>query len=263
MKDYVNINRNAWNIKTDVHLESDFYENKEFLQGKSSLNDIELDLLGDIKGKKILHLQCHFGQDSMSLARMGAKVVAVDLSDNAIEKAKMINNQLGLDVEFICSNIYDLPDYLDQQFDIVFTSYGVIGWLPDLDKWATIISKYLKKGGQFIFVEFHPLIWMFDDNAKQIIYSYFKTDAIEETIKGTYAEKTANVEYQTVTWNHSLSEVLQSLIKHEIQIKSFNEHDYSVYNCFNSTIEVEKGKFRIKHLGDKIPMMFSLLGEKV
>lgn len=262
MINYIKTNKSAWNIKTNVHLESDFYDNQSFIAGKSSLNGIELELLGDISGKSILHLQCHFGQDSMSLARLGANVTAVDFSENAISKAQALNRELGLNVNFICSNIYDLPQVLDGQYDYVFTSYGVIGWLEDLEKWASIISKYLKKGGKFVFVEFHPVLWMFDDQTEKIIYNYFKGQPIEETIKGTYAKKNANVEYQTITWNHSLSEVLNNLIKYGITIQSFDEYNYSVYNCFENTTEIEKGKFQIKHLGNKIPMMFSLVGEK-
>ena len=126
MEDYIKINKQTWNNKTEVHIASDFYDNKSFLEGKSTLNSIELDLLGDLKDKKILHLQCHFGQDSLSLARMGAKVTGVDLSDKAIEKATEFNQLLHLDVKFICCDIYDLPTYLNEKFDIVFTSYGII-----------------------------------------------------------------------------------------------------------------------------------------
>lgn len=261
MKEYIDVNKNAWNIKTNTHLESDFYDNQSFLNGQTSLNNIELELLGNIEGKSILHLQCHFGQDSLSLARLGAKVTAVDFSEKAIEVAKAMNLKLNLDVNFICSNVYDLPQYLDRQFDYVFTSYGVIGWLEDLDSWAAIASRFLKKAGKFIFVEFHPVVWMFDNKAENIIYNYFKEEPIEENLQGTYADRSSNIEYKTITWNHSLGEIIGSLLKHEIQIKYFEEYDYSVYNCFENTIE-DRGKYRIKNLGNKIPMMFSLVGEK-
>ena len=136
LPDYIKINKQTWNNKTDIHIDSDFYDVKSFLEGKSTLNQIELALLGNLSDTKILHLQCHFGQDSLSLSRMGAKVVGVDFSDKAIEKAKAFNTKLGLDAVFICCDVYDIPTHLDEQFDIVFTSYGTIGWLPDLDKWA-------------------------------------------------------------------------------------------------------------------------------
>lgn len=261
MKNYINVNKDAWELKTAVNVESEFYDNASFLSGKNSLNAIELELLGDLNGKTVLHLQCHFGQDSLSLARLGAHVTAVDFSEKAIAQAQEMNNLLGLNVEFICSNIYDLKKVLDKKFDFVFTSYGVIGWLEDLDKWATIISSYLKPKGCFVMVEFHPVVWMFDDEVKHIVYRYFKDEAIEEVVSGTYADKSAHIEYETITWNHSLAEVLNALIKNKIEIRSFEEYDYSVYNCFNNTVE-DNGKYRIKHFGNKIPLMFSLVGIK-
>lgn len=260
--DYLEINKKTWNEKTDVHVNSEFYANEDFLKGKSSLNDIELKLLGDIKGKSILHLQCHFGQDTISFARMGAKATGVDLSDKAIAKAKEFNNQLNLDVKFICCDIYDLPNHLNEQFDIVFTSYGTIGWLPDLDKWANVVSRFLKSGGKFVFAEFHPIVWMFDNDFKEVFYSYFNVEPIIEEETGTYANKNASLETKTITWNHPTSEVLNAIIKSELEINSFNEYDYSPYNCFNQTEEFETGKFRIKHLQNKIPMVFSLTATK-
>ena len=178
--DYLEINRKSWNSRVDVHLKSDFYDVKGFLEGESSLNDIELGLLGDIKGKSILHLQCHFGQDTISLGRLGANVTGVDLSDKAIDNAKILAKKANVNATFICCDIYDLPTYLNEQFDIVFTSYGVIGWLPDMGKWAKIISNYLKPNGKFIFVEFHPILWVFDDDFKRIEYNYFNSGAIRE-----------------------------------------------------------------------------------
>ncbi|WP_370514489.1 class I SAM-dependent methyltransferase [Formosa sp. L2A11] len=132
--DYKAVNKDTWNAKTEAHLVSDFYDVEGFINGNSSLNAIELDLLGDVKGKKILHLQCHFGQDSLSLARLGAHVTGVDLSDVAIKNAKKLANTLELNTTFICCDLYELPNYLDDTFDIVYTSYGTIGWLPDIEQ---------------------------------------------------------------------------------------------------------------------------------
>lgn len=255
---YIEINRQSWNNRVDSHLKSDFYDLEGFLKGNSSLNDIEVNLLGDIKGKSILHLQCHFGQDSISLSRLGAEVTGVDLSDKAIESARKIANDAQANAKFICCDIYDLPNHLDGKFDIVFTSYGTIGWLPDLDKWAKIVSNFLKPNGQFVFVEFHPVVWMFDDDFEKIDYRYFNSGAIFETENGTYADKKAKITQSYIMWNHSTSEVINSLIDNGLEIKSFDEFDYSPYNCFNKTIEIEPKKFRIEHLGNKIPMVFSI-----
>lgn len=260
-QNYIEINKQSWNNRTDVHVKSDFYDLDGFMKGKSSLNSIELELLGDVSGKSILHLQCHFGQDSLSLSRLGAKVTGVDLSDKAIETAKDLAQKLKADAEFICCDLYDLPNYLHKKFDIVFTSYGTIGWLPDLDKWAKIVSQFLKPKGKFVFVEFHPVVWMFDDAFEKIEYNYFKSEAIE-TLEGSYTESTTDAKQHFITWNHSLSEVLSSLLNNGLQINSFNEYDYSPYNCFQNTVEFEPNKFRIKNLEDKIPMVYSLTATK-
>lgn len=255
---YIEINRNSWNNRTEAHLKSEFYDLDGFLKGKSSLNDIELNLLGDIQRKSILHLQCHFGQDTISLNRLGATVTGIDLSDQAIESARKIAKETNSAATFICCDIYELPKHLDQQFDIVFTSYGTIGWLPDLDKWARVVSTFLKPGGKFVFVEFHPVVWMFDDNFDKIGYRYFNSGAIVETESGTYADKTADISQEYVMWNHGLSEVINSLISNGMEIQTLDEFDYSPYDCFNKTIEFEAGKYRIAHLGDKIPMVYSI-----
>jgi ubiquinone/menaquinone biosynthesis C-methylase UbiE len=257
-ENYIEINKALWNKKTTFHVGSAFYDMKTFREGRNTLNAPELKLLNDVKGRSILHLQCHFGQDSISLSRMGAEVTGVDLSDQAIENAISLATELGTDTKFICCNIYDLPQYLDQQFDIVFTSYGTIGWLPDLDRWASIVQRYLKPGGQFIFAEFHPVVWMFDNDFTRIAYRYFKSDPIIETLDGTYADKSAPIQTTSITWNHGMAEVLTSLIQQGLQLTSLEEYDYSSYDCFNNTIEFEPGKFRIKPLQDFIPMMYTL-----
>lgn len=261
-QNYKEINRQSWNNKTDFHLKSEFYDLKGFLKGKTSLNAIELNLLGDVNGKTILHLQCHFGQDTISLSRLGAEATGVDLSDKAIENAKRIAKETNSNTTFICCDLYDLPNHLEKQFDIVFASYGTIGWLPDLNKWAKIVSKFLKPNGQFVFVEFHPVVWMFDENFEKVGYNYFNSGAIVETESGTYADKTANITQEYVMWNHSLSEVVNSLIKNGIEIISLDEFDYSPYNCFNKTIEIETRKYRIEHLDNKIPMVYAILATR-
>lgn len=260
--DYLKINQEAWNKRTAIHVESDFYDMESFLKGKSSLNSFELELLNDVKGKSILHLQCHFGQDTISLAKMGANAVGIDLSDKAIEFAKDLNEKMETNAHFVCSDVYSLPENLEGKFDIVFTSYGTIGWLPDLDKWASVISHFLKLGGELIFVEFHPVVWMFDDEFSTVRYNYFKDEPIIEESTGTYADKESSISAEYVSWNHSLSEVFTALMKNGITIAEFKEFDYSPYNCFSQTEEFEKGKYRIKHFGNKIPMVYALKGKK-
>lgn len=259
---YLEINKTSWNKRTASHLTSDFYDVDGFLKGRTSLKSIELDLLGDIRGKRILHLQCHFGQDTISLGRLGANVTGVDFSDRAIESAKKLAEQADINATFICCDLYDLPNHLTEQFDIVFTSYGTIGWLPDIEKWANIVSNFLKPNGKFVFAEFHPVVWMFDDNFENVKYKYFNSQAIIETESGTYADKTADIHQEYVTWNHGMAEVISSLLNNDIQLTSVKEYDYSPYDCFSGTVEFEPEKYRIEKLDDKIPMVYSLTGTK-
>lgn len=262
MEDYISINKASWNERTNHHVTSDFYEHENFLNGKNSLKSIEMALLGDVTNKKILHLQCHFGQDTISLSRLGAVATGVDFSENAIAIAIESADQLKLNTKFINCDIYDLPNHINEKFDIVFTSYGTIGWLPDLDKWAKIVAQFLKPGGKFIMADFHPVVWMFDDNFEKVGYNYFKDAPIIEETDGTYAEKNAPIKVKSMSWNHSTSELLNSLLQNELTLDSFNEYNYSPYDCFNFTEEFSPGKFRIKHLENKIPMVYSILATR-
>jgi len=262
--DYKSINKESWNKRTEIHWDSNFYDNESFIKGKNSLKSIEEDLLGDISGKSILHLQCHFGQDTISMVRMGAaETVGVDLSDKAIEKANELKKITDSKTEFICCDIYDLPQYLDKKFDIVFTSYGTIGWLPDMDRWAGLIARYLKPSGRFVFVEFHPVVWMFDDNFDKVAYDYFNTGPIEESEEGTYtdgAESMGNLDY--VMWNHGMGEVVTSLMSAGLRLDTLQEFDYSPYKCFKDTVEIAPDKFRITSLDNLIPMVYALSATK-
>jgi 2-polyprenyl-3-methyl-5-hydroxy-6-metoxy-1,4-benzoquinol methylase len=257
--EYFEINKYLWNEKTKIHVDSDFYEMDDFLAGKNTLKPIELSLLEDIVGKKILHLQCHFGQDSLSLARMGAEVTGLDISDASIAKAQELNNALGLNAQFICCDVYSAKEYIHEKFDIVFTSYGTIGWLPDMDKWADIVSHFMKPNGKFIFVELHPAVWMYDADFKDLMFSYFNKGAIIEMNPGTYADPQADIKLQEIGWNHPLSEVCTALLKKGLNMKNFEEFDYSLHQCFNGMIERAPGEYIIESLEAKLPMTYSLV----
>ena len=262
MNAYQSHNKDAWNKRVAAHLESEFYDLEGWKAGKTSLNDIELELLGDVSGKSILHLQCHFGQDTLSLARMGADVVGVDLSDKSIAAARKLNNELGLNAEFVESDVLELNGKLDRQFDMVFTSYGTIGWLPDLDKWAKVIAHHLKPGGKLIFVEFHPVVWMFDDAFEKIEYRYFQDEPIIETNTGTYTETDETFEKTEVSWNHGLAEVFKALENNGLILRSFDEFDYSPHNCFPGMKKIADRKFIIEKHGNKLPLIYSLTATK-
>ena len=260
--DYININKRLWNEKTDIHYKSDFYDVNAFINGKDSLNPIETELLGNIEGKKILHLQCHFGQDTISLARHGASATGVDFSERAIEKARQLNEQLGTNALFIQSDVYKLPEILDEKFDIVYTSYGVISWLPDMKKWAKVIEHFLKPGGQLVFVEFHPIVWMFSYDFKRVEFDYMESEAIVEEQEGTYTDSDVQIKGKSVCWNHGLSTVIDSLIKSGLTLTDFKEYNYSPYDCLENLVEVEEGKYKIKGLENKFPFVYSVKAEK-
>jgi SAM-dependent methyltransferase len=260
--DYLELNRAAWNKKVPFHVESASYDMPGFLAGNTSLKNLELDLLGEVKGKRLLHLQCHFGQDSLSLARMGAQVTGVDFSDVAIAKARSLATELQLDARFIQCDVYSLKEHLDETFDIVFTSYGTIGWLPDLERWAEIVQHFLRPGGRFVIVDFHPVVWMFDPKFQEIAYSYFNAGAIVETQEGTYADRNAPISYEIAGWVHPISDILQNLMAAGLQLEQFREWDYSPYGCFDNVEEDEPGVFRVKHLKKKIPMVYGIAATK-
>lgn len=262
-KKYFDANKSNWNERVETHYNSDFYSVDKFLQNKNSLNSIELNELGKIKDKELLHLQCHFGQDTISLANLGAITTGVDFSENAINKAIQLAHKTNVHSNFICSNIYDLKENLNKKYDIVFTSYGTIGWLPDINKWAEIVSHFLKPRGNFLIVEFHPFLWMFDDNFEKFQYSYFhKEEPITEIPDKTYTDGNSDLNLIQYSWNHTLSDVANSLITNGLEITSLKEYNYSPYNCFPNMIEAEKGKYIFKDYGDKLPLVYSLSASK-
>ena len=259
-QEYINANKKAWNLRAPSHFQSSFYNLDAWKkEGGCSLTPIELSELTFPVGTTLLHLQCHFGQDTLSLARKGAIVTGSDFSDVAIERANQLAQEVGIpSAQFICCNLYDLKQHLQGSFDVVFTSYGTIGWLPDLQPWADIIAHYLKPGGFFYMADFHPALWMLDDKMEALTYSYFNVEVIETQQSGTYADREAPIQYSEYGWNHSMSDLLNSLLKAGLQLEFFNEYPYSPYDCFANTVRGEDGFFRIKNLENKLPMVYSL-----
>ena len=265
--DYFLANKELWNKRTIVHKDSAFYNLAGFKSGENVLTPVELNDLRDVKGKKLLHLQCHFGMDTLNWARLGANVTGIDFSDKAIDEARKLNddpsiNSGRMNAKFICCNVYDLKEHLDDKFDIVFTSYGTIGWLPDLEKWAGIISHYLKPGGTFYMAEFHPMVWMFDDEFTHIQYYYENREVIVTENYGTYTDRKATITGKEYGWNHSISEVLNALIQAGLKIELFNEFMYSPYPNFSKTVQLNDGQWCIEGMEGKIPMVYSVRAVK-
>ena len=199
----------------------------------------------------------------MSLSRMGADVIGVDLSDKGIDAAKQLNTKLRLNAKFIHSDVYDLPNNLNEKFDIVFTSYGVIGWLPDINKWAETIAHFLKPGGKLIFVEFHPFVWMYDDDFLKVSYNYFKDEPIVGEENGSYADKNTENKYKYMCWNHGLGEVTSALLKVGLSLEHLKEYNYSPYDCFANTVKIDEDKYQIKSFEDKAPLCYSIVAKKI
>ncbi len=263
LQNYYEANRRLWDKLASVHVKSDFYDQSSFLAGKSSLKEIELTELGDVSGKSMLHLQCHFGQDSISWAKKGAHVVAVDFSEGAISIAKDINEKLKTEVDFICCNVYDLPDHVSEKFDIVFTSYGIINWLHDLDRWGELIASYMHETSVFYMVEFHPILWMYDDAFNKVEHPYqSEAEPLMHVSGSSYTESEQKNGKKEYCWNHGIGRVMNALIKAGLKIEFFNEFNYSPYRTFKEMTEFEKGKFVINKFGYKVPHLFSIKASK-
>ena len=260
---YFDVNKATWNDKVKVHSESEMYDLDAFIKGKSSLMPYELKALKDVNGKSLLHLQCHFGQDTLSWSRMGAHCTGIDLSDEGVKLAKQLNNELKLDASFVCCNVLDTSKHVKETFDIVFTSYGVIGWLPDLKPWGKMIAERLNSGGVFYMVEFHPIVCMFDYLNKNPImkYGYMQDEVIYEEYEGTYANENSKMISKEYGWNHGLGEVITALTDAGLHIDYLSEYDESPYNVLPNLIENKPGMFTTK---EKLyPLIFEIKATKL
>lgn len=254
---YLDINRAGWDQRARVHFTSDFYDVPGFLAGNTSLKEIELAGLGDVSGKTLLHLQCHFGLDTLSWTRLGATCTGVDLSPVAIDQANDLARQTGLNARFVCSDLYSYRREQAETFDIVFTSYGTVCWLPDLTRWAKVIADNLAPGGTFYMAEFHPIYDLLEG------YSYFTLDEPDIEEGGTYTENGEALKATFANWSHPLSSVINALIGAGIQIEKLDEYRFSPYNCFANMEEREPGRYYLTHRDQVVPIVYSLKGKRV
>lgn len=254
--DYFELNKQTWDQRVKTHVASEFYDVDGFLAGKSSLQEIELNELGDVDGKRLLHLQCHFGLDTLSWARKGAIATGIDLSSKAIEQANKIKEKIKLNARFVCSDVYSYANVTTGDHDIVFTSYGAVCWLPCLDKWANTINKSLKKGGTFYMVEFHPVYDLVSG------YTYFHNDKPDIEEEATYTENSGEEKASVAIWAHPLSDVINALLKIDLRIEHVNEFPYSPYNCFEGLEEKQKGRFFLTKSGQHVPLLYSIKATK-
>ncbi len=269
MQEFMDSNRALWDEWTGIHAKSRFYDLEGFKAGKLSLGRVEREGLGDVAGKTLLHLQCHFGMDTLSWARLGATVTGVDFSEKAIALARALSSELNLPATFVCANIYDLPDALDGAFDIVFTSGGVLYWLPDLQRWGEIVAHFLKPGGVFFVADSHPFLMVYEEKPEtgrlEITYPYFHQSApMQWEVHGSYADPDAHVEHDVeYGWQHSLSEIINALTRVGLRVEWLREYPFLGWAQFPSLMEQgEDGYWRFKDPRISLPLTFALKATK-
>ncbi len=265
--DFMESNRQNWNDRVPIHLQkNDIYDLEAFRKGDLSFCANEHKELTDVKGKRLLHLQCHFGLDTMSWTRLGAKAVGIDFSEEAIKTAISLRNELGLDTEFICCNVYDVPEKIEGQFEIVFTSVGVLTWLPDLEKWAQVIYRMLKPGGILYVKDSHPSSDIFEyiDNELKIHYPYLKGKEplrFEEDCTYTSNSEPGDLKHTTTyQWIHSLSYIFNSVIKAGLKIEKVMESPYGFYKRFPPMRKTDEGLWEYPE--NPLPLTFTFFASK-
>jgi SAM-dependent methyltransferase len=266
MDEFLNANKNLWDQWTGEHEKSPFYDLAGFRDGKDRLRSIELSELGDVTGKSLLHLQCHFGMDTLAWARRGAAVIGVDLSEKSIALARSLSQELDIPAQFVCSDIYQLPQILSGVFDIVFTSYGVLHWLRDLTQWGQIIAHFLKPDGIFYIVEDHPTFRMFttaDGVKMKLANPYFFSETPERVeMTGSYATGNQGEAASFYIWNHGIGEVINALIAAGLSIEFLHEFPYAARAKFPFMQQGTDGWWRLPEGYVQIPFLFSLQARK-
>ncbi|MHA1126554.1 MAG: class I SAM-dependent methyltransferase [Candidatus Heimdallarchaeota archaeon] len=266
-EEFFQANLNRWNERVKINAQSKFYDLEGFMKGKSSLLPIEVKELGDVTDKTMLHMQCHFGMDSLSWARKGAKVTAVDFAPEAVKLARELSETLEIPAKFIEANIYDIPQIISEKYDIVFTSYGVLCWLPDIKKWAEVIDHCLKPKGVFYIIESHPFGFLVDENYNerfQTGYPYFtegKAFRYEDETNPIDQEKTLE-NVTSFEWIHPLSTIINSLIDVGLQIEFVHEYPYSFFPIHPDMKKGDNEYFHFQNKNFNVPMMFSLMAKK-
>jgi SAM-dependent methyltransferase len=265
------LNRGWWDERVPIHVGSAFYDVDGFRSGGSTLRPFEVAEVGDVAGKRLAHLQCHFGLDSLSWARAGASVAGLDFSDPAVEAANALAAETGLDARFVQADVYDAVDVLSGPFDVVYTGLGAINWLPDLPRWAGVIAELLEPGGFLYLAEFHPFTWGFADEDLTVVYDYFHDPAgvgLDDGETGSYADLEARTEHNaTLEWAHPISDVVNAVLGAGLQLELLSEHDYTLFprwpHLEPDTEMLGRGvAYRHPSGTPRLPLMFSLRARK-
>ena len=252
-------NRYSWNQVVELHYNHLGYRTKEFLDGTSHLKRIELEALGDVAGKSMLHLLCHFGLDSLSWVRKGAEVTGIDISEKAIEFANKLKGETKLEAEFIRSDVLDLIGVIDKKFDIVFQSYGTHIWISDIERWAEVVSHYLKPGGTFFIVDSHPVEVLF--NAPT--WDYFTRDPERTVNPADYIDRDFKGNGEYVEWQHPLSEILNALISAGLTIEHVGEYNLGYYQVDENWYSDKDGYWYPSGGPTSYPLLLSIKARKM
>jgi len=272
-------NRLSWNEATKAHNSHKLDQAKFFREGGQKLGEPEVDLLGDLRGKSVLHLQCNAGQDTLSIKQLGAaKVTGVDISDEAIDFARKLSADSGVEATFHRSDVYDWLEQGaqgDERFDIVFCSYGAIIWLSDLAAWAKGIAALLQPGGRFVTVEFHPIEMMFDEELRHAwpystsvggpmtwddgIIDYVAEpgprDSWYRWLDGVQNFENPQIAHE---FHWGTAEIITALLKAGLTLESFHEYDYVVHKIFHEMKELPGGRWRLPDGVPSFPLMYSI-----
>lgn len=242
-------NRRYWDVSTPGKMERGSYPLEAFRAGESTLFEHERTAVGDVAGKSLLHLQCNNGLETLSWARDGADVTGIDISGESLRYARELAAEAGLDADFVQCNVYDVPAIFDRTFDVVYTSRGVLVWLPDLAGWADAIERSLADGGTFYLFDGHPLVHVFDGDLA-VARSYFDTDPrkFDETRFGADVEN-----YQTF---HTLGDVVTALAAAGLRVASVHEFPFDFWHRWDGMVQDDAGRWRLPD--DPLPLSVSV-----
>lgn len=266
-KEYFEANRRNWNERATIHSDSTAYNLDAFRSDPNHLSGIvtfDRPYLGDLTGLTAVHLQCHIGTDTLSLARLGAEVSGLDLSEQSIASARQLFADTNTQGRFEVASVYDAADVLGQRYDLVYTGVGALNWLPSIDRWAQVVSDLLNPGGRLYLREGHPVLQSLadsDDGSLRIIYPYFETSepmVFDES--GTYTGDEASIENtRTYEWNHGLGEVVTALLKRGLVLETLEEHDVLEWKMFPHMVK-EEGHYKLPaEQRALVPMMYTLI----
>jgi len=275
LDEYRAANRANWSDRVAGHWEPDGYDAPGFIADADRLSSIvqfDRQYLGDVAGRTLLHLQCHFGMDTLSWARLGADVTGIDFSETAIEAARRLSDESGTPGRFVVSELYDTPQTLkDEAFDIVYTGVGAINWLPDIAVWGAVVATMLRPGGTFYIREGHPVLWALrfpiDDPGDETLvveYPYFEvSEPLAWDEEESYMGSAAIEHTRTYVWNHGLGEIVSALIAQGLVIELFEEHRFLDWQGQHHMVEGQDGRWYLPdHQRDLVPLMYSLRARK-